>query len=88
MARFITVHKLPAEASQDKVIEAGRALAGARATGARWLRSWVVPEDNHLLSEWEAADEGDVRSALRLTSLFALVAVDEVGVIEPAWFTA
>ncbi len=88
MARFITVQALPAAATQDEVIEAGQALANGRRNGTRWLRSWVVPEDNQLLSEWEARDEDDVRSALRLTSLFAVVAVHAVNLIEPAWFRA
>ncbi len=86
MARFIAVQELPAVATQDEVIEAGKALANGRTNGTRWLRSWVVPEDGHLLSEWEARDEGDVRSALGLTPLFAVVAVHAVTVIEPAWF--
>ena len=86
MARFIAVQELPSAATQDEVIEAGQALANAPTNGTRWLRSWVVPEDNQLLSEWEARDEDDVHSALRSTPLFAVVAVHAVSVIEPAWF--
>ncbi len=88
MARFIAVQELPAVATQDEVIEAGTALANGPSNGTRWLRSWVVPEDDHLLSEWEARDQDDVRSALGAASLFAVVAVHAVSVIEPAWFRA
>lgn len=88
MARFITVQALPTVATQDEVIEAGRAMANAAQCGARWLRSWISGEEGRILSEWEAPEESLVRTALRRAGLFRVEALYEVGVIEPAWFDA
>ncbi len=88
MARFISVQTLPAVASQDEVVEAGKALANGPQGGAQWLRSWLSGEDGRLFSEWEAAEEGRIRSALERAKLFPLEALYPVDIIEPAWFRA
>jgi hypothetical protein len=51
MARFIIVHKLPAMATQDEVITAGKAVVAASSNGSKWLRSWVVPEGDRFFCE-------------------------------------
>ena len=86
MTSFIVVHRLPAVATQEEVIAAGRAILAALPSDTRWLRSWVVPEDDRLLCEWEAPDEEAVRASLRETELFPIEAIYPVAAIDPAWF--
>lgn len=86
MARFIVVHQLPTAATQGEVIAAGRASVATSLSGPRWLKGWVVPDNNHLLCEWEAAEEDAIRTALRGLNLFPVEAIYPVTAIEPAWF--
>jgi hypothetical protein len=86
MARFIVVHKLPDVATQDEVIAAGRAIIAASSNGSRWLRSWVVPEDDRLLCEWEAPDEAAIQAALKGAKLFPVEAIHPVTTVDPVWF--
>jgi hypothetical protein len=86
MARFIVVHKLPTVATQDEVIAAGKAIVTASPNGSKWLRSWVVPEDERLLSEWEAPEEGTIQAALKGEELFPVEAIHPVVTIDLAWF--
>jgi len=86
MARFIVVHKLPAVATQDEVITAGKAVVAALSDDTRWLRSWVVPEENCLLCEWEAPKEENIRTALNRIELLPIEAIHPVAIIDPAWF--
>lgn len=88
MARYIAVQTLPAAATQDEVIEAGRVMAGGARNGTHWLRGWMAGEDGRLFSEWEAPQESAVRAAIEQARLFPLEAVHPVEVIEPGWFTA
>lgn len=86
MARFIVVHKLPTVATQDEVIAAGKAIVAALPNGAKWLRSWVIPEDDRLLSEWEAPEKAAIQAALKGAELFPVEAIHPVATIDPAWF--
>jgi hypothetical protein len=86
MARFIVVHKLPAVATQDEVIAAGKALITASSNGSKWLRSWIVSEDDRFLSEWEAPEEGTIQAALKGEELFPVEAIHPVATIDPVWF--
>lgn len=86
MGRFIAVQTLPAKAGQDELIEMGKALANGKSDGALWLRSWVVPGEERVLSEWDASEEEDVRAALEAAGLFPVEAIHVVGLIEPEWF--
>jgi len=86
MGRFIAVQKLPAEAGQDELIGMGEALANGHGGTAVWLRSWVVPEEERVLSEWDAPEAEDVRAALDAAGLFPVEAIHVAGLIEPEWF--
>ncbi len=86
MATFIVVHELPAEASQDELLEIGGRLANGCGGSARWLRSWVMPERDCFLSEWEADEEATVRLILSVAPLLPVRAIHEVTAVEPAWF--
>ena len=86
MARFIVVHRLPAVATQDEVIAAGKAIVTASSNGSKWLRSWVVPDENRLLCEWEAPEEGAMRASLRGVELLPIEAIQRVAAIDPVWF--
>lgn len=86
MARFIIVHDLPAVATQDEVIAAGKALTTASSNGAKWLRSWVVLDQNQLLCEWEAPEEGAIRASLGEVGLLPIRSIQTVATIDPAWF--
>ena len=86
MARFIVVHKLPDVATQDEVIAAGKAIITASSNGCKWLRCWIVPEDDRLLCEWEALEEGAIQAALKGAKLFPVEAIHLVVVIDPACF--
>ncbi|NIO68230.1 MAG: DUF4242 domain-containing protein [Anaerolineae bacterium] len=86
MARFIVVHELPAVTTQDEVIAAGKALITASSNGSKWLRSWVVPEDNRFFCEWEASEEGAIQAALKGAELFPVEAIHPVVAVDPTWF--
>ncbi|MCR4405546.1 MAG: DUF4242 domain-containing protein [Anaerolineae bacterium] len=86
MSKFLVIHRLPDVATQDEVIAAGKAIVVASPNGSKWLRSWVLPEDNRLLSEWEAPEEAAIQVALRGMELFPVEAIYLVEAIDPAWF--
>jgi len=54
---YIVIHRLPGAATQDEVIAAGQAIMARLSDDARWLNSWLVPDDEHLFCEWEASSE-------------------------------
>ena len=86
MATFIVVHELPAEGSQEELLEMGGILANSCGGGVRWLRSWIVPQEDCLLSEWEAGEEGTMRLLLSAAPLLPVKGIYEVTAVEPAWF--
>ncbi len=86
MARFMVVHKLPAVATQDEVIAASKAIVAASCNGSKWLRSWVVPEDDRLFCEWEGSEEGAIQAALKGAELFPVEAIHPVVAVDPTWF--
>ncbi len=86
MARFIVVHRLPDAATQDEIIAVGKAIVAASPSGSKWLRSWVVPEDDRLFCEWEAPAKGAIQAALKGEELLPVEAIHPVAAIDPAWF--
>lgn len=86
MTRFIVIHTLPATATQDEVIAAGKRVTAQLSDDARWLDSWLVPDDDRLLCEWEASGEEAIQAALQGVELFLLQAIYPTERIDPAWF--
>ncbi len=86
MTRFIVIHGLPATVTQDEVIAAGKRVIAQLSDDARWLDSWLVPDDDHLICEWEASGEDAIQAALKGVDLFPLQAIYPTERIDPAWF--
>ena len=87
MPRFLVFHKAAQEIHQDEIIKAAQTLQRSLPENSKWLNSWVVPSEYRMICEWEAPDEGSVRTALKLVERFLPVeAVYEVEHIEPNWY--
>lgn len=86
MNRFIVIHGLPGTATQDEVIAAGQGVMARLTDDARWLNSWLIPDDDRLLCEWEASGEEAIQAALKGVELFPVEAIYPAERIDPAWF--
>ena len=86
MARFIVIHSIPAQATQDQIIEAARRVVASLAPGTEWLNSWLSRETK-LFCEWEAPDSDAIRASLEAAEgLFPIEALYEVEWIDPQWY--
>lgn len=88
MSRFIVIHRLPGAATQDAVIAVGQAVTARLSDNARWLNSWLIPDGDRLLCEWEASDEEAIQAVLMGADLFPIEAIYPAEHIAPAWFAA
>jgi hypothetical protein len=86
MARFIVIHRIPAQATQDQTIDGARKVAASLAPGVEWLNSWLSREAG-LFCEWEAPDADAIRAALEtVADLFPIEECYEVERIDPQWY--
>jgi hypothetical protein len=65
MERFIVVHGVKPGATQDELWETCHILSTTAVGGAKWLRSYFLPESDELICDWEAPDEAAVHQSLR-----------------------
>lgn len=87
MTRFIVIHTLPDGVTQEDVFAVGKAVMTRLSGDVHWLRSWVLPEDDRILCEWEAPSGDAIRAALEGFDLFPLEAIRAAEFVDPAWFT-
>jgi hypothetical protein len=86
MARFILVHRIPAQATQDQTIDGARKVAASLAPEVEWLNSWLSREEK-LFCEWEAPDADAIRAALEaVADLLPIEECHEVVRIDPQWY--
>jgi hypothetical protein len=86
MARFIVTHSIPAQATQDQIIDGARKVAASLSPGTEWLNSWISSE-RILFCEWEAPDANAVRASLEpVKDLFGIETLYEVERIDPQWY--
>jgi hypothetical protein len=64
MARFIVIHQMAENTTQDAVLVARKTLSAASPESAEWRSSWYVPATNELFCEWEAPTLETIRQAL------------------------
>lgn len=86
MTSYIVIHGLPGAATQDEVIAAAQTIMARLSDDARWLNSWLVPDDERLFCEWEASSEEAIRAALKGVELFPVEGIYPAERIDPAWF--
>lgn len=86
MTTFIVIHKLPNGATQESVIAVAKTVLARLPDNVRWLRSWVIPEDDHVICEWEAPGSDVIRAMLEGLTLFPIQAIRTAEFIDPAWF--
>ena len=60
MARFIVIHDMPPQVTQDQAIQGAKQVTASLAPGAEWLNSWWDAEADRLFCEWEAPDKGAI----------------------------
>jgi hypothetical protein len=65
MERFIVIHGVRSGITQDEVWEGFHTLATSAVKGAKWLRSYYLPERDELICDWEALDETAIRESLK-----------------------
>jgi hypothetical protein len=86
MARFIIIHRVPTQATQDQIIDAARQVVASLAPGVEWLNSWFSREAK-LFCEWEAPDANAIRAALEaVADLVPIEECYEVEWIDPQWY--
>ena len=66
MERFIVFHTVASSANQDDVWEIFHKLATRTARGAKWLRSYFLPDKMEMICDWEAPDEAAIRESLEI----------------------
>jgi hypothetical protein len=87
MARFIVVHGVPSEGSQDQLIKGARKVMASLAPGAEWRNSWGAAQAGKLFCEWEAPDADAIRASLEpAKDLFPVETIYEVEWIDPQWY--
>lgn len=87
MPRFIALHTVPAEMGQDQLIAEIKTLVASLPEGTIWLNSWILPQEDRLMCEWEAPDAAAVRAALEpVAHVVPTQALHEVEWVDPAWF--
>lgn len=86
MTRFIVIHRLPDGVTQENVFAVGKAALARLSGDVRWLRSWVLPEDNRILCEWEAPSSETIRATLEGLDLFPIEGIHAAEFVDPAWF--
>ncbi|HUX77583.1 MAG TPA: hypothetical protein VMY40_13205 [Anaerolineae bacterium] len=52
MARFIVIHRIPAQATQDQTIDGARKVVASLAPGVEWLNSWLSYEVERIDPQW------------------------------------
>lgn len=87
MARFIVIHDIPPQATQDQIIGGAKNVVASLTSGTEWLNSWMVPEARKLFCEWEAPDANAIRSSLEsVKHLFPIESLYEVEWVDPKWY--
>jgi hypothetical protein len=87
MARFIVIHDIPPQATQDQIIGGAKSVVASLTPGTEWLNSWMVPEARKLFCEWEAPDADVIRSSLEpVKHLFPIESLHEVEWVDPKWY--
>jgi hypothetical protein len=86
MARFMVIHSLPAQATQEQTFDGARKVVASLAPGTEWLNSWLSSEER-LFCEREAPDADTIRASLeQVADLFPIQALYEVERIDPRWY--
>jgi len=78
MDRFIVIHSVKPGITQDDVYEGCHLVATSTTGGARWLRSYFVPERDELICDWEAPDEAAIRESLKAADAERLIPVKHI----------
>ena len=87
MARFIAIHSVPPQATQEEILSGAKKVIASLAPGTEWLNSWGVPEADKLFCEWEAPDADAIRASLEpVKDLFPIETIHEVEWIDPKWY--
>jgi hypothetical protein len=89
MDRFIVIHAVKSGATQDEVWESSHVVATSAVRGAKWLRSYFLPESDELICDWEAPDEAAIRESLKLAESERLIPVKRIDIavyVDPELF--
>ena len=87
MARFIAIHSVPPQATQEEILSGAKKVIASLAPGTEWLNSWAVPGADKLFCEWEAPDVDAIRASLEpVKDLFPIETINEVEWIDPQWY--
>ena len=89
MERFFVVHAVSSGATQDLIWEKCHVLATNAVGGAKWLRSYFVPDRDELICDWEAPDEAAVRASLEAAGTEEQAPVKDISLavyIDPDFF--
>ncbi len=87
MTRFLVIHDMPPQITQDQAIQGAKLVTASLAPGVEWLNSWWDAEADRLFCEWEAPDADSVRASLEVASeLLPIEAIHEVQKIDPQWY--
>ena len=78
MERFIVIHAVGSDISQDEVWQGFHAAATRAVKGAKWLRSYFLPDREELICDWEAPDEAAIRESVALADGDRLIPIKEI----------
>ncbi len=86
MPCFILTHRVAPAFSQQEMIECNKKLIAGLPKDVKWLQSFYIPADNHVICHYDAPDVQSIRSALTaagIDHLFPLLRAQEAVEIEP-----
>jgi len=87
MARFIIIHTVKENVSQDEVVDVAKKVMRSLPADLKWLNSWFIPTEYRLICEWEGESESAVRTAVELVSdVWPIEIIHEVVHVDPDWY--
>ena len=60
MSRFIVIHGVPREATQQELIAGAKTVAASLPAGTDWLNSWAAGPSGKMFCEWEAPNKDTI----------------------------
>ena len=64
MGKFIMVHPVGGEFSEEAAVPVAKAIKTNCTADAYWIKSWFVPEEGKLYCEWDAKDTDAIRGVV------------------------
>ncbi|MGE5139400.1 MAG: nickel-binding protein [Rudaea sp.] len=89
MPCFILTHRVVPAFSQEEMLECVKKLVAILPRDVKWLQSFYLPGENHLICHYDSPDLQSIRAAItaaELDHLFPVLRAQEAVEIDPGGF--